>query len=91
MINFYRRHIRDLAAVAWPLTILTRKDKTTGQEVQFKWTTECERVFCSMKEKLLTAPVLRPHCKNKSVVDQIWVSKFCAHMTLMGCHGHCHP
>ena len=60
MINFYRRHIRDLAAVARPLTALTRKDKTTRREVQFKWTTECERVFSVMKEKLSTAPVLRP-------------------------------
>ena len=31
MINFYRRHIRDLAAVAKPLTALTRRDKTTGR------------------------------------------------------------
>ena len=60
MINFYRRHIRDLAAVARPLSALTRKDKTTRREVQFKWTTECKRVFSVMKEKLSTAPVLRP-------------------------------
>ena len=58
MINFYRRHIRGLAAVTRPLTALTRKDKTTGREVQFKWTTECERAFSVMKEKLSTAPVL---------------------------------
>ena len=60
MINFYRRHIRDLAAVARPLTAPARKDKTTGKEVQFNWTTECERAFSVMKEKLATAPVLRP-------------------------------
>ena len=60
MINFYRRHIRDLAAVARPLTALTRKDKITGQEVQFKRNTECERAFSVMKEKLSTAPVLGP-------------------------------
>ena len=60
MINFYRRHIRNLAAIARPLTALTRKDKTTGREIQFNWTTDCEKAFRVMKEKLVTAPVLRP-------------------------------
>ena len=60
MINFYRRHIRNLAAIARPLTALTRKDKTTGREIQFNWTTDCEKAFRVMKEKLATAPVLRP-------------------------------
>ena len=46
--------------MARPLTALTRRDKTTGREVQFKWTTECGRAFSVMNEKLSTAPVLRP-------------------------------
>ena len=60
MVNFYRRHIKDLAAVARPLTALTRKDKATGRGVPFQWTTDCERAFSVMKERLATAPVLRP-------------------------------
>ena len=34
MLNFYRRHVSNLAMVARPLTALTRKDKTTGGIVQ---------------------------------------------------------
>ena len=60
MVNFYRRHIKDLAAVARPLTALTRKDKETGSGVPFCWTADCEKAFSIMKERLATAPVLRP-------------------------------
>ena len=55
MVNFYRRHIKDLAAVARPLTALTRKSA-----IPFCWTADCEKAFSIMKERLATAPVLRP-------------------------------
>ena len=34
MLNFYRKHIKDFASMAMPLTALTRKDKTTGKTVR---------------------------------------------------------
>ena len=60
MLNFYRRHVQNLAAIARPLTALTRKDQATGSTVSFKWTPECEKAFTELKHKLTTAPVLQP-------------------------------
>jgi len=60
MLNFYRKHIKDFASVAVPLTALTRKDKTTGTTVKFEWSSDCERAFTTLKEKLSTAPLLQP-------------------------------
>ena len=50
----------NLAALARPLTALTRKDRTTGSTVQFKWDRQCEEVFKTLEERLTTAPILRP-------------------------------
>jgi len=60
MLNFYRRHIQNLAAVARPLTALTHKDPASGGIVQFKWSPDCEKAFKDLKEKLVSAPVLCP-------------------------------
>ena len=60
MLNFYRRHVSNLATVARPLTALTRKDKSTGGTVQFSWTSECEEAFSELKRRLVSAPVLQP-------------------------------
>ena len=60
MLNFYRKHIKDFASMAMPLTALTRKDKTTGKTVKFQWSEDCEKVFCTLKQKLSTAPLLMP-------------------------------
>ena len=60
MLNFYRKHIKDLASVAVPLTALTRKDKTTGTTVKFEWSADCDQAFSILKQKLSTAPLLQP-------------------------------
>ena len=60
MLNFYRKHIKDFASMAMPLTALTRKDKTTGKTVKFQWSEDCEKAFCTLKQKLSTAPLLMP-------------------------------
>ena len=52
LVNLYRGH------VARPLTSLTRKDRTTGSIVQFKWDRQCEEAFKTLKERLTTAPIL---------------------------------
>ena len=60
MLNFYRRHIQSLAAMARPLTVLTCKDPVSGGIVQFKLSPDCEKAFRELKEKLVSAPVLSP-------------------------------
>ena len=60
MLNFYRRHVQDLATVARPLTALTRKDKKTGGNVPFTWSSHCEEAFTEVKQRSVAAPVLRP-------------------------------
>ena len=57
MLNFYRRHIRKLVAVARPSTVLTRKDTVSGGIVQFMWSLDCEKAFRKLKN-LVSAPVL---------------------------------
>lgn len=52
MCNFYRKHIDNFALLATPLTSLTKKD------AKFKWTSECEQAFDTLKGKLISAPVL---------------------------------
>ncbi|XP_016199865.1 uncharacterized protein LOC107640877 [Arachis ipaensis] len=51
--GYYRRFIREFSQIALLLTCLTRK------EVPFVWTTECEKSFETLQEKLTIAPVLK--------------------------------
>ena len=69
MLNFYRRHIQGLAAVARPLT---RKDPVCGSTVSisFQWSPDCDRAFRELKEKLVSAPVLRPPDLSKQ--SYVW-------------------
>lgn len=52
LAGYYRRFVKDFSIIAKPMSQLTRKG------VKFQWTDECERSFCTLKEKLVTAPVL---------------------------------
>ena len=65
LVNFYRRHVKDLGIIARPLTELTRKDKATGDTVKFTWTPKYAEAFEEIKTKLTTAPVLQPPDLNK--------------------------
>ena len=49
MVNFYRRHVPNMAVKARPLTALTRKDKATVKPVAFEWSSECEQAFIELK------------------------------------------
>ena len=60
LVNFYRRHLSNLAVVARPLTALTRKDKETGSTVPFVWDSQCESAFQEVKRMLVSAPLLHP-------------------------------
>ncbi|KIH62676.1 integrase core domain protein [Ancylostoma duodenale] len=52
MCSFFRRFIHRFAAIAAPLTALTKKDIT------FKWTPECEEAMTTLKKALTTSPIL---------------------------------
>ena len=62
LVNFYRRHLPNFAAVVRPLTALTRQNKDTKIPVTFEWSKDCEAAFVKAKELLVTtlAPLLRP-------------------------------
>jgi hypothetical protein len=52
LAGYYRRHVRNFAEIARPLTNLTKKD------VSFEWKRENQRVFDRLKEVLRTEPLL---------------------------------
>ena len=62
--SYYRRFIPNLAKIAEPLQRYTRD----GADLE--WTTEANNAFNSLKEKLITAPVLRyPDLSKPFIVD----------------------
>ena len=52
LCNYFRRFVKGFAKVAVPLTNLTRK------ALEFKWTSDCEVAFRTLKGCLVNAPVL---------------------------------
>ena len=53
LVGYYRKFVPRFADISRVLTHLTKKD------VEFKWTTECEKCFQILKEFLKQAPILR--------------------------------
>lgn len=52
MLSFYRQFIHDFAEVAKPLTSLTRKN------AHFQWGSQEQAAFDTLKQKLLSSPIL---------------------------------
>ena len=52
LCSYYRRFVREFAAVASPLHALT------GKNVIFTWTIQCEEAFQQLKTLLTTSPIL---------------------------------
>ena len=52
MCSYYRRFIEKFSIIAGPLHDLTKK------KVKFQWTTKEEKAFSTLKEKLMSKPVL---------------------------------
>ena len=50
--NFYRRFIKNFSAIVRPLSILTRKG------IVFKWLSEQEKAFATLKQAFTSAPIL---------------------------------
>jgi hypothetical protein len=53
MASFYRRYIRNFAAIAKPLTELTKKN------AEFSWNEEKQSSFEALKQCLISAPILK--------------------------------
>ena len=65
MANFYRRFVKGFAALAKPMTDLTKKDR------DFTWSNEEEAAFQKLKEALTSAPILQVFDKDKP--HEVWV------------------
>ena len=65
MANFYRRFVKGFAAIAKPLTDLTKKDR------DFTWSNEEEAAFQKLKEALTSAPILQVFDEDKP--HEVWV------------------
>ena len=50
--NYYRRFIKGFAAIASPL------NKLTSKNVKFSWTPACQQSFDTLKQALVSAPIL---------------------------------
>lgn len=53
MVGYYRKFVPNFAELAKPLTSLLKK------EVKFAWSQECEVAFQTLKEKLISEPILQ--------------------------------
>jgi len=53
LAGYYRKFIEDFSKIGKPLTKLTNKSE------KFEWTTEQQNAFETLKEKLMTTPVIK--------------------------------
>jgi len=59
LAGYYRRFVQDFSKIAAPLKMLTRKGE------RYIWTEECTIVFEQLKERLITAPILKTPLRNR--------------------------
>ena len=62
LTEYYRRFVQNYAKIASPLNRLLTKD------TPFKWTSDCQKSFETLKTALITAPVLGYPNFNKSFI-----------------------
>jgi hypothetical protein len=53
-VGFYRRVIKELSKISWPLTNILQKD------VPFVFDDDCLEAFETLKKALTTAPIIQP-------------------------------
>ncbi|GBN59646.1 Retrovirus-related Pol polyprotein from transposon 297, partial [Araneus ventricosus] len=64
LCTYYRRFVRNFSAIARPL------HKLTEARSNFNWTEECEKSFNSLKQALITSPVLTyPRTDKEFILD----------------------
>ena len=76
-VSFYRRFIKDFSTIAHPLTQLTCKN------AQFVWTDECRNSFNTLRDALVSSPVLAAFDPTKDVVFQSDASGFAVGAVLL--------
>ncbi|KAI4887888.1 hypothetical protein NFI96_000720 [Prochilodus magdalenae] len=64
--NFYRRFIRNYSAAAAPLTSLLK-----GNAKGLKWTPQAESAFADLKQRFITAPLLKHPDPSKPFVVEV--------------------
>lgn len=52
LVSYYRKYVKNFSEIATPLTNLTKKNQT------FCWSSEAQRAFDILKQKLITSPIL---------------------------------
>ena len=63
MVRYYRKHIKNFAKIAKPLTFLTR------QQVKFGWTPAHDTAFLTLKEAVIQALILHyPNPNNRYII-----------------------
>ena len=82
LANYYRAHIPTFAAVAAPLTDLTRK----GQPNKIQWGQAQEKAFSSLQDCLLKQPILRLPDHSKPFILRTDASNFGLGAALMQQH-----
>ena len=82
LANYYRAHIPTFAAVAVPLTDLTRK----GQPNKIRWGQAQEKAFSSLQDCLLKRPILRLPDHSKPFILRTDASNFGLGAALMQQH-----
>ena len=55
LTNYYRKFVKDYAKIAYPLNRLLDKK---GKGVPFIWNIDCDKAFDTLKQKLVSAPIL---------------------------------
>ena len=68
--NFYRRFIRDFSKIVKPMVKLTCKD------TPFLWSPECQQAFDTLKEAMVTTPVLHHFDRTKQAILETDSSDF---------------
>ena len=53
LAGYYRKFVKGFAEIVTPISELTK------ESIAFEWTDKCQKAFDEIKEKLMTAPILR--------------------------------
>ena len=70
LCNYYRRFVKNFAAIAKPLHSLTKKG------TKFVWSAECDSAFSILKRRLTSAPVLMHPDNSKPFIVECDASNF---------------
>ena len=87
LCSYYRRFIHRFAALSQPLNILTIKNAT------FSWSEDCQKSFSTLKQCLVSAPVLAYPTLDKALVVEAdaSISSLGAVLSQFQQDGYCHP